>query len=418
MKYNIVEFFVGAGGSHLGFMQEGFNTLYANDFDTNALQTLEYNNKKHLQNAILDNTDITQINPKELKKKVDSSVDVMFGGIVCKGFSLAGERSPADERNQFYRYYLDIVKELKPKISVIENVKGMLNARILNPNAPKKLLDEVDKLWQELENFKGKKSQLRKENNITQKILDYGLELREKKQALLEQIKLHQISVLDDIYRIYEAMGYKVQHKILNAAWYGAATKRERLIIVATRADLQGEFSYPLPRFYDESIGTKLDFSDDELAKCKFKKPLTLREVLSKIDYTDENDIDNLSMQHNAKTIERFKYIKEGCNIADSLDLLPKHLQISKFYSRGNTMRLHFDKLAPTLVPGHSNFPLHPKEHRSITIREAATITGFPLEYKFFGSHTKRCEQVGNAVPPPLSRAIAKSVRAFLDRQI
>lgn len=180
MKYNIVEFFVGAGGSHLGFMQEGFNTLYANDFDSNALKTLEYNNKKHLQNAFLDSTDITKLDPKELKSKLDSSIDVMFGGIVCKGFSLAGERSPADERNQFYRYYLDIVKELKPKISVIENVKGMLNARILNPNAPKKLLDEVDKLWQELENFKGKKSQLRKENNITQKILDYGLELREK----------------------------------------------------------------------------------------------------------------------------------------------------------------------------------------------------------------------------------------------
>lgn len=217
MKYNLVEFFVGAGGSHLGFMQEGFATLYANDFDSNALQTLEFNNKKHLKNAILDSTDITQICPKELNKKLNSSVDVMFGGIVCKGFSLAGERSPADERNQFYRYYLDIVKELRPKISIIENVKGMLNARILNPSAPKKLLDKVDKLWQELENFKGKKSQLRKENNITQKVLDYGLRLREQKQDLLEQIKLHQISVLDDIYQIYEKMGYKVQHKILNA---------------------------------------------------------------------------------------------------------------------------------------------------------------------------------------------------------
>lgn len=416
MKYNLVEFFVGAGGSHLGFMQEGFATLYANDFDSNALQTLEFNNKKHLKNAILDGTDITQICPKELNKKLNSSVDVMFGGIVCKGFSLAGERSPADERNQFYRYYLDIVKELRPKISIIENVKGMLNARILNPSAPKKLLDKVDKLWQELENFKGKKSQLRKENNITQKVLDYGLRLREQKQDLLEQIKLHQISVLDDIYQIYEKMGYKVQHKILNAVWYGAATKRERLIIVATRADLQGEFSYPLPTFYDESIGTKLDFSDDALAKCKFKKPLTLREVLARIDYTHKDDMDNIPMQHNAKTVERFKYIKEGCNIADSIESLPKHLQISKFYSRGNTMRLHFDKLAPTLVPGHSNFPLHPKEHRSITIREAATITGFPLEYKFFGSHTKRCEQVGNAVQPPLARALAKSVKAFLDK--
>ncbi len=79
-------------------------------------------------------------------------------------------------------------------------------------------------------------------------------------------------------------------------------------------------------------------------------------------------------------------------------------------------MRLDFNSLAPTLVPGHSNFPVHPSEHRSISVREAATITGFPLNYKFFGSHTKRCEQVGNAVPPPLSKAIAKSIREFLEK--
>lgn len=78
-------------------------------------------------------------------------------------------------------------------------------------------------------------------------------------------------------------------------------------------------------------------------------------------------------------------------------------------------MRLDGNSPSPTLVPGHSNFPVHPKEHRSITVREAATITGFPNDYKFFGSHTKRCEEVGNAVPPPLSSAVAKSVKNVLD---
>ncbi len=78
-------------------------------------------------------------------------------------------------------------------------------------------------------------------------------------------------------------------------------------------------------------------------------------------------------------------------------------------------MRLKMDALSPTLVPGHSNFPLHPTEHRNITIREAATITGFPTSYKFFDSYTKRCEQVGNAVPIALSSTIAKEVKRFLD---
>ena len=79
-------------------------------------------------------------------------------------------------------------------------------------------------------------------------------------------------------------------------------------------------------------------------------------------------------------------------------------------------MRLDSKKPSPTLVPGHSNFPIHPFENRCITVREAATITGFPKDYKFFGNHTKRCEQVGNAVPPALSTAIAKECRNLLDK--
>ena len=113
--------------------------------------------------------------------------------------------------------------------------------------------------------------------------------------------------------------------------------------------------------------------------------------------------------------IERLSNIPEGKNIADIIDYLPDDLKISKFYSRGSTQRLYRYKPAPTLVPGHSNFPIHPLEHRSITVREAATITGFPLYYKFVGSHTSRCMQVGNAVPVQLAFAIAKSVLKILE---
>ena len=97
------------------------------------------------------------------------------------------------------------------------------------------------------------------------------------------------------------------------------------------------------------------------------------------------------------------------------MDKIPENLKISKFYSRGATMRLNGNEPSPTLVPGHSNFPVHPRENRSITVREAATITGFPLNYKFFGTHTKRCEHVGNAVPPLLARAIAVECKKLLD---
>ena len=121
-------------------------------------------------------------------------------------------------------------------------------------------------------------------------------------------------------------------------------------------------------------------------------------------------------MNHNDKTVERFKYIPEGESIAKHIEKLPDYLKISKFYSRGNTMRLSRNEPSPTLVPGHSNFPVHPTKHRSITVREAAVITGFPMDYMFFGNHSKRCEHVGNAVPPPLGFAIAKACYKYLKK--
>ena len=119
-------------------------------------------------------------------------------------------------------------------------------------------------------------------------------------------------------------------------------------------------------------------------------------------------------MNHNEKSVQRFKLIPKGKNIVDVMDKVPKDLKISKFYSRGCTMRLDDNSPSPTLVPGHSNFPVHPYEHRSISVREAAQITGFPTNYKFFGNHTKRCEQGGNAVPIPLAFALANQCKKIL----
>ena len=99
-RYTIFETFVGAGGSHLGFIQEKFHTVYVNDFVDECIQTLKYNNKNLIQeNAYIDTRSILDINSFELRKtlKVEKGeIDVFFGGVVCKGFSLAGERNPMD----------------------------------------------------------------------------------------------------------------------------------------------------------------------------------------------------------------------------------------------------------------------------------------------------------------------------------
>ena len=415
--YKLFETFVGAGGSHIGFMRENFVSVYVNDFVDECLKTLSYNNPNlEFEGTYLDNTSIIDINPQELRNKLSikkGEIDVLFGGVVCKGFSLAGEKSPNDERNYFYHKQLELVKEFEPKISIIENVVGILSAKVLSRTVPNEVKNAVDNLWKQLENFKGRKAQLRKVNQLTPEIIEEGNELRKKKDNLLKTIesKGYLVSVMEDIIDIYDTLGYDVEYKVLNSAWYGAATKRERVIIVATKRELNLEFNFPKPTHMDASLMRK-DFPVEYL---KLKKPVTVNDALATIDYSNKDDEDNIPMNHAPKTVERFKYIPEGDSIANHIDKLPSDLKISKFYSRGSTMRLAGDKPSPTLVPGHSNFPVHPKEHRSITVREAAAITGFPNDYKFFGTHSKRCEHVGNAVPPKLAQAIAKECNKALN---
>ena len=415
--YTIFETFVGAGGSHLGFMQENFRTVYVNDFVKECLETLKYNNQNLVEeNTYFDNTPIEEIDPQKLSKILPLSrgeLDVMFGGVVCKGFSLAGERSPNDERNTLYRSQLNLVKEFLPKISIVENVPGIINAEILNPSAPQEIKDEIDDIWRRLEQYKGRKASLRKNNLITEEFEKEGIALRNEKIAMMKKLKGegYLISVLEDLQRIYGEMGYTVKHSVLNAAWYGSSTKRERVIIVAIRNDLGVDFEFPIPQYMNEKIYKR--YMPKEY--LDLPNPKTVNDALSTIDYNNQGDIDNLPMNHSPKTIERFKYIPEGDTIANHIDELPNDLKISKFYSRGSTMRLAGNEPSPTLVPGHSNFPVHPREHRSITVREAAAITGFPNDYKFFGTHSKRCEHVGNAVPPALARALAKVCNEILD---
>ena len=137
MKFTIFETFVGAGGSHLGFKNNGFKSIFVNDIEQNCIDTLLFNNPEIKDTALVRVEDMTKLDAKEILQKTKmkpKEVDVMFGGIVCKGFSLAGERSPNDRRNTFYRYQLDLVSKIKPKISVIENVPAIINSSFPHGN--------------------------------------------------------------------------------------------------------------------------------------------------------------------------------------------------------------------------------------------------------------------------------------------
>ena len=393
----IIETFVGAGGAHLGFKQAGFKTLLVNDIDKDTIDTLIKNNVINNNEYLL--CPIEELTIEKIKTKIgDSKPDVLFGGIVCKGFSLAGVRNPFDERNYLYKHQLRLVELLKPKASIIENVIGIKNM-ILYQKCPEteKTFREYTLLSDKNKQLNGEKSSKRK-NNQNYKDISSEININKKlMEKMLQNIEKYKYSILDDIKKSYDSLGYKYYEKVLQADKYNSFTNRKRIIIVAVRNDITKEYKFPIE-------------SDSRYV---------LQDALNLIDYNGINnpnlDVDNKPMNHNQKTIERFKLIPEGNNISSIIEDLPEELKISAFYSRGNTQRLSRNLPAPTLVPGHSNFPIHPYEHRSITVREAATITGFPIDYKFVGNHTSRCIQIGNAVPVQLAYNIALSIKDLLN---
>ncbi|MGM0438591.1 MAG: DNA cytosine methyltransferase [Bacillota bacterium] len=392
-----MEFFVGAGGSHLGFQKtNNFETVLVSDINQDMCETFKHNNPE-VPNVICD--DIWNLKGAELLKKSNikkKELDAMFGGVVCKGFSLAGVRSSSDHRNDLYKKYISLVKEMQPKVAIIENVPGMASMTIQNGKEfSKKKKEQINEAWLKLKKLNGLKSSIRK-GLANQEQINEANEIEKNKEHYRKLIKEGSTNVIDDIKRLYLDAGYiTLEPKILSASDYGAATSRKRLIIIAIRKDLNHKnFNWP-----------KTDL-----------KSKTVSDILKTIDYS-KDDVDNEPMNHAEKSVKRFKYIPEGKNIVSVMHKVPEELKISKFYSRGCTMRLDRNKPAPTLVPGHSNFPVHPWEHRSITVREAACLMGFPSDYKFFGSHTSRCEQVGQAVVVEMAEAIAKSVKEFIDNQ-
>ena len=395
-ELTIVETFVGAGGAHLGFKNAGFKSLLVNDIDKDAINTLLLNKVINEDQVLL--CPIENITQEMILSKIgNKKVDVLFAGIVCKGFSLAGVRNPFDSRNYLYKHQLRLVNILKPKVSIIENVTAIKNMILyINCEDTIKTFEDYTKLSDINKLLNGEKSVKRKKGEHYNE-LNVAINKNKKiMEELLKKIDKYKYCILDDIKQQYLEMGYKFYEKILQTDKFGGYTNRKRIIMVAIKNTIKDDYIYP-----EEQETNNI-----------------LNDALNLIDYNGINnpsiDEDNRSMKHTKKTIDRFKLIPEGYNIADVIDDIPDELKISAFYSRGNTQRLNRFSSVPTLVPGHSNFPIHPWEHRSITIREAATITGFPLNYKFCGSHSSRCIQIGNAVPIQLSYNIALSIKKFL----
>ena len=189
----------------------------------------------------------------------------------------------------------------------------------------------------------------------------------------------------------FSKIGYDIYLKVLNSQDYGVPQKRERVIIVGTKVNKS--FKYPSPT--SKSVGQLIA-----------KK--NVNEAIGDLVDKDDSVSNHGALSHGEIVIERYKLIPEGGKLPPPEEL-PKRIRRKNF---GNTyVRLHRDKVSPTMVPGNNAFPVHPILNRSLTPREAARIQTFPDSHTFTGARKEQCILVGNAVPPLMGAHIALELK-------
>lgn len=385
-----------------------------------------------------------EIVAERIKEQLSRSRDcVLIGGPPCQAYSLAGRSKMAkqvdfedDPRHTLYREYLKIIAEFKPKIFVMENVKGILSS---------KLNDQLifDRILKDLEN----PSQFAELNSGDKK------------------------TDVDKEYKIYSLVtGEETSHAnrsdfTIKCEKYGIPQARHRVILLGIRSDITVK-----PKSLKESSS---EISVEEAISDLPK----LRSGLSKMEDTFENwtneiqsyasefrpqkvmtrggeflkggcapkyspawynderlkgVVNHETRSHMTKDLHRYYHLaNQGIKLGVSprlqdfpVELLPNHKNVKTAINQKSLFNDRFrvqikNKPATTITShiskdGHYFIHYDPKQCRSLTVREAARLQTFPDNYLFEGPRTSQYQQVGNAVPPILANQIAKIVYGIL----
>ena len=383
--FTTMDLFCGAGGIAEGFRQAGFRCLYGNDAMPEAIETFSLNHPE----ALADRQPVEQVDPAALRRRLGlerGQLDVLAGGPPCQGFSInAPERFLDDPRNRLFKHYAKFLAEFRPKALAFENVPGLLS-----------LAD-------------GK--------------------------------------VLGQILREFEKLGYRITARILFAAHYGVPQERWRLILLGS---LHGAVEHPAPTHWAKGRanfrgGREMVFQLVEEDRAELPPaptvadaisdlpPLRMGEGAEEIVYSGEPRSDfakkmrnpaGVTFNHFAARLskqnaERMKHVPPGGSWRDiPFHLLPKGMQRARRSDHTKRYgRLRPDGLAGTVMTKcdpHWGAVFLPDQDRALTVREAARFQSFPDAYRFLGPRVSQYEQVGNAVPVLMARAIAGKVREHL----
>jgi DNA (cytosine-5)-methyltransferase 1 len=372
----VVDLFCGSGGLSLGLELAGFRPIYGVDFDRHAIATYKTNHP----DAQAVCKDIAQVTGKEILAAANGQeVDLIAGGPSCQGFSTHGKRIEDDPRNFLFHHFVRLVKQVRPKYFLMENVKGLLTYR----------------------------------GGYFRKLIESE----------------------------FHAAGYKVASRVVCAADYGVPQLRHRIVFIGTR--LGTELSFPNPTHGDHALFGDLcpyvtvedALSDLPLLNDDLESPV--RQYASQPQnafqrYARKASRSKFVTLHHTKPLSEFsseivRLVREGEGLRSiSPELLPERFQKMRKIKNGalrkdcTTLYFRISRSRPsyTITCNFRNVAsgpfVHPVEDRSITFREAARLMSFPDSYVFQGAMLPR--QIGNAVPPLLARAIGKHVLKILRR--
>ncbi|MEG1884207.1 MAG: DNA cytosine methyltransferase [Clostridia bacterium] len=240
------------------------------------------------------------------------------------------------------------------------------------------------------------------------------------------------MSVLDYITSILEAGcdGYTIDKGVLSAAAFGAPQKRMRYVILGVKKGIadsvelpkgtieEGQFRTVHDAIWDlEEIVTTTDVAEDSNGVFLGEAPagtspfgLSLRDSVVLCNH--------ISTETTELALERFKAIKQGQNFHSLPEHLKKSYSDSKRTQNTIYLRLVYNEPSGTVVNVRKSMWIHPVLHRALSIREAARLQTFPDSFIFCGSKDSQYQQVGNAVPPMLAKAIAEHLCGYLDKEI
>lgn len=328
MKKNImrsIDLFCGAGGLSYGFSLAGFETVFAVEYNTIYGETYH----KNFPNVDLHIGDIQDIPNTFIEKLKNKKIDIIIGGPPCQGFSLAGNIGRLfldDKRNHLFLEYVRFVEIIQPKMFVLENVASMVTHN------------------------KG--------------------------------------NTIKEIINKFNALGYQIQYKVLNAVNYNVPQERRRVFIVGTKNNVVFEF----PK------------------ECK--KIITIKEAIDDLPCLNSGESSTIplhyAMHHSEQMLKKMSYVKDGGNRNDIPNEIRPRSGDNRKYIRYNSNKPSF------CVTGDMRKIFHYSQNRALTCRELARLQTFPDDYIFYGSTIDIQQQIGNAVPCNLAYAIAVECRRSL----